>query len=946
MSEYARPTGDLVNEALRRILKPALRRAFFQGLENPLWLEPLSAAGCFSSPPEPMSAGDGTTYDLEWPELTYLVKVAPLSPEAVVDILVGLQDSSNVWVRRAVFTVGAAIPTHQGVRLVPLLRTWESSGFGWRSDPREMSAFAARLLREGEIEEGEWLADFLLRPRETDKDRQVETTLEEYWYYSELPTFIEALPDSSLPLVSSWLNDYERISGHWKETLDLTYMSRDSIGERAGFETHDSTEQALISGVRDLAIRLGHTDPERMADVLLATDSHLNRKIALHALSVVLRDDTLGTAERAAAETTAQRLLADAGMWDAQHRIEYIELMRATPDGPALLPALIERGPDLDWDRWSRNSPGTDEEISAEQQSYIEHWKHGWLAAAGADLLSEDLRALLQQLDSRFGAIENPLEPSVRSYTWFGPNSALSADEMTPMDPGELVDYLEHWHPGTDRFGPEPSHEGQGRQLAALLTATPNALGGISDLATTLRPTYLRAILQGWQGAVRGGLNLDWDRTADLIEASLKHSYESPFEPEGREFDDDHSFNGVKRAAVGLLVEIVKPRDESPTPEDALPRFAQLLVESGKLERAWEEYAAEPAGPDSDPLTVSLNWQWPERFRGLIYLMSHGAHTPWYDAAREAVDTDLARPDHRGSSYAVIGESLGRLLNADVPWIHEHIPALFGTRASVTEEQQIALTTTLAAYNYSLQMFDLLSNALLGAIAHGEPLKLGWHTATEPLQRLGGWVVHALIFGQKTMSDDVVSAFFTATTAETRGGALGHVAWGFANASSVDEAIRDRFGDLWDARIAHVSDHPEDGPELNGFFWVVRSERWPADWWLPRLQVVLGLYPAIVNERYMIGKQLAVAASSDPARALSVLKRLLTRNDRLFGEVWDLSRHALPTVIARALHSGDPLVEAEATEFMNELGENGHPELLGEVQQVARGEITDAELED
>lgn len=943
---YARPSTQIVDEALRMMLKPALRRAFFEGLENPYWLEPLDQHGCFSSPPEPLAAADGTTSDTHWPELTYLVKVAKSEPEAVVDILLKLNASENVWVRRAAFTIGSTIPPEQGARLVRLLRAWKSTGFGWRSDPREMSGFAARLLQGGETDEGQWLADVLFRPHKERDSKRAVTTLEDYWYYSELPGFIAALPNSALRLVSSWLNDYEGIVGHWTKDLDLTYMTRHSVAERSGSEIHESSEQALIDGVRDLAVRQGRTDPHEMVSTVLAVDSHLNRKIALHAVAEVLKDDALESEVRLAAEAIAHRLLADEGMWDAIHRIEYIELMRVTPNGAQILPALIARGPDLDWDRWRSNSEGTDDHVRAEQADYVERWKHGWLAAAGTESLNDDLRALLQSYDERYGAINEPFEPMFRSYTWTGPNSPLSIDEMNAMEPSDLADYLEHWHAGPDRFGPEPSHEGQGRELAALLTTNPEALAGVPDLARRLRPTYLRAILQGWEAAVRAGLDLDWSQVGDLVEAVLEHADESPFEPEGREFDDDHSFEGAKRAAVGLLVEVVKPRDDSRTPETALPRFAQLLIESARQERAWEVYAAEPEGSDSDPLTTSLNWQWPERFRGLVYLMSHGTDSDWYNAARTAVDEELARPDHRGSSYAVLGESLGRLLNAGVPWIHEQTPTLFGTRESLNDEQQIALTTTLAAYNYSLPMFDLLHDALLGAIAHGEPLKLGWNTATNPLQRLGSWVVHALIFGHKTMSDDIVSAFFEQTTPETRGGALGNVAWGFANASSVDDAVRDRFGDLWNERIAHVRDHPEDGPELNGFFWVARSERWPAEWWLPRLQEVLALYPAIVNERYMIGKQLAVASHSDPARALAVLKALLAETDRPFGRAWDLSRHAEPTVIASALQSGVPALETEARELMNQLGENGQRELEGEVNKVLRGEPTDAQLED
>ena len=65
-----------------------------------------------------------------------------------------------------------------------------------------------------------------------------------------------------------------------------------------------------------------------------------------------------------------------------------------------------------------------------------------------------------------------------------------------------------------------------------------------------------------------------------------------------------------------------------------------------------------------DPLTLSLNWQWPIRVRGLAYLVARGTEAPWHDAARAALEHELARNDTRGASRAVLGGSIGRLYEA------------------------------------------------------------------------------------------------------------------------------------------------------------------------------------------------------------------------------------------------------------------------------------------
>ena len=64
-------------------------------------------AGAFSSPPDPEPTEDGYVRDVYWPELSFLSRMASRRPAEVVDVLLGLKDSNNAWVRRAVFEIGA-----------------------------------------------------------------------------------------------------------------------------------------------------------------------------------------------------------------------------------------------------------------------------------------------------------------------------------------------------------------------------------------------------------------------------------------------------------------------------------------------------------------------------------------------------------------------------------------------------------------------------------------------------------------------------------------------------------------------------------------------------------------------------------------------------------------------------------------------------------------------
>ena len=280
-----------------------------------------------------------------------------------------------------------------------------------------------------------------------------------------------------------------------------------------------------------------------------------------------------------------------------------------------------------------------------------DRYKHSLLSAIGPDALPPQLRTELAELDARNGIIEEPPTPMGMITTWTGPNPFSNQDEMAAMSPTELVEHLASWHDTGDGWGPQPSHEGQGRELAGLLTTNPLALAGVSELALKLRPTYLRAILRGWEAALKADLELDWSQIAEFIRAVLSHPDESPFPVEGGDFDDDKDFRPAKSAAVGLLVELVKTRESHPVPEDSLGDFAKLLIESADDGTAWAEYDAyEQTENGWDPLTVSLNWQWPERLRGLIYLATRATDAPWKQSARVAVERELARRDRHGAA--------------------------------------------------------------------------------------------------------------------------------------------------------------------------------------------------------------------------------------------------------------------------------------------------------
>lgn len=943
MTGFTTPTVEQVKETLRRIPTPQLRRAFYEGLKNPLWLEPLKKEGAFRNPPPRITMDDGSTGDPYWPEIEYVVRVANQAPHVAVDILLGLKESDNAWVRRALFAIGAAVPASEAARLKPVLKAWVASGFGWRTDPREMVNFAVNLIAGGERMTGEWVANALFRPGANGDSRKPDLVLEEYWYEAGLPQVVEALGAAGLPMVLGWLIEYEKVAGQF----DGGSFSRPSIRERR--DMHRDVEDALVDAVRDLAIAAVNASPGDTVELLLGVNSMLTRRIAMFATTDALADVGNGGVASPELIDVAGRLLFDPLSNDARCRVDFAELAREVArHEPSALDPLVEFiavGPALSAgelrERLRRDEDESDAETEARVAEFTERWEHSWLASVGAAALPDVLVSRLAELDEQLGVIEDPLRPPFLITSWTGPNSPLTQDQMAGMSPEELLAHLETWHDLGDGWGPEPSHEGQARELTTLVTTNPQSLTGARGLVKRLRPTYLRAILRAWAAAFKATLDLDWDQVLETVHDVLVHRDELDFPREGGNMDDDPDFTWAKQAAVSLLADLLKKTDPPRVPAETLHQLADLLMDLAPSETAWASYAAEDRESGMDPLMLSLNWHWPIHVRGLAVLVGYGPTASWSDRARAALLAELERPDPRGAVHAVIGESLGRLLNADQPWTKCRISDWFGDAAGIDSGQQIALSTAMAVHNYHRALFGLLTPSILAALALPDPIADGWeHHNSTPTQRIGEWAVKALIYGHADWADPVVAAYFGTVDARGRGAALGHVAWEFMHAKTVDDSIRDRFADVWDARIAHAEANPSDSPELREFHWVVRSGKFEAEWWLPRLKRSLELDAELATERYMIGKDIAKAVDVDPRVALDVTKLLLGTRQNPGLTLHEFSQHAVPMVIARALATDDDQLKVDATLLMNELGEAGHFDLARQVQAVLDGTIT------
>lgn len=99
MRSWKKPTPEQVEKAVALLGHIEQRRYFFDRLENPEWIQPLSLKGFFHDPPQPVrNEVEGTVAFPPWPESRYLARMASRAPSQVLGILIEVSDTDNITV--------------------------------------------------------------------------------------------------------------------------------------------------------------------------------------------------------------------------------------------------------------------------------------------------------------------------------------------------------------------------------------------------------------------------------------------------------------------------------------------------------------------------------------------------------------------------------------------------------------------------------------------------------------------------------------------------------------------------------------------------------------------------------------------------------------------------------------------------------------------------------
>jgi hypothetical protein len=123
LGEGAAVSRDKIQKALELIGRRGANFAFFfKNASDPVWIEPLKAAGHFKNPPRVVPAGEGyVSFPIWWPS-EFLKRVAPVAREDVVKILLEMGDTDNPKVLEDVVEIALSIANDPvSLKLEPII---------------------------------------------------------------------------------------------------------------------------------------------------------------------------------------------------------------------------------------------------------------------------------------------------------------------------------------------------------------------------------------------------------------------------------------------------------------------------------------------------------------------------------------------------------------------------------------------------------------------------------------------------------------------------------------------------------------------------------------------------------------------------------------------------------------------------------------------------------
>ena len=488
----------------------------------------------------------------------------------------------------------------------------------------------------------------------------------------------------------------------------------------------------------------------------------------------------------------------------------------------------------------------------------------------------------------------------------------------------DAVKYLKQWTPSPETHPEMPSRAGIGQVLQSWVSEEPALFSDNLQLFQTLdlHPTYLRSIIDAFTAQLKGERQFDPYKVASAIEWLLSNT--NKIGPEPYNWNEDPGWSWAHMSSARFLSELFLHENRLDTTRhlEFWPALKLIAENPSPSEEDETEYRKK-----QDVGMMALNSTRPV---GLEAVMRYARWLKMYALSLKADSAGLpetfellaahmdAKVDNSVAVREMYGMQFTLLSWLDQKWIERQLPNLFpGKQFRVLDrfawnaylQFNRAISATMPAMRFR---YKRAINALQG----------GETEVSDTERSLGNHLTLYYAWGTIERDDELLTLFFQKASPALKSQTIGDIGWQLGqDAENLDPKIQRRLMAFWEHRLAEgMARVNESRKELEGFGWWFACKKFPEDWSIKQLVMVLDTFRAIYPD-FAVVERLGELASTHPFEAAHCLG-IIFEEDRDGWAIHGWSDN--PQIIIREALKGDSKSRNEADRVVNLLVARGH----------------------
>ena len=932
---------------------PLTLNYFFDKCNNWKWLPLLCEYDYFKHPPRPERDAEGGSVSYStWPISRYLARMASIKPEEVRDFILEIPDSDNWRVYIDLTEAALAMPPDIAAGLVEKAKIWARTTFQIAL-PERIGKLMAKLAIGGKGKAALDLAQALLEIepapiRETDirRERTIEPLPEPMAHinneeYGQIlieyfPEVTKAVGIEAFTFLCDLLEqavNYSQPRDGFESPDDNSYIWRPAI--EAG-RSHD-LKDFLASGVRrggELILSTKSAAIQELYPNLMARPWRIFHRIGLHLLRKFPDSNIIA------------KILTNHDIFDdVERQHEYALLLGehyATLElgQQKIILSWIEKGPDLDsykrgWESfWGK--PVTDEQI----EGYKRNWqltRLSWFKST----LPEEWKLRFDKWIAEFGAPEHPDLP-YHTEVIIGPRSPRTSEDLRAMPIQELIKFLQEWQPSGRIV--EASKEGLGREVSAIITQDPQEYALEAEKIKNLDPTYVRAFLSGFHGALKQKKTFEWAPILNLCSWIVSQPIE--IRKQDLNYGNTDPDLGWSRFSIIDLLSTALEEEVEPLSLTWRKDVWEILSTLSEDPNPTPEEEGGKGRINRDPYSLCINSIRGKAMEAVIqyalWLRRHNDKLP--DAKRhadrgfdemkeirEVLEKHLNLSlDPSLAIHCLYGRWIPWLLLLDKEWAQAHLAQIFPDAGQLREYRDTAWETYIVHSQPYEDVLTALQSEYGKAIDRLGTFDRNRERLANPEKTLAEHIMTFYWLGKIKLDDPdgFITKFFSRAPSEIKAYAIEFIGRSLNHTEGeIDPTVMQKLKSLWESRLETAQRSmalKENIEEIASFGWWVGSKKIKDTWGIEQLSKALKITNKI-KPAHMVIEYLTEQAQIKPTETISSLKAIIEGDH----EGWDSYRFRekdIRIILTAVLQSSNQEARKIASNLINYLASIGSQE--------------------